>query len=197
MSAKEPTTTITTVTITTTTARRPRRHAEPPEVADRTGHAELRLLALAAASSRARASCSSTAAATSSPSRAADDGHARSAVQRRNFFQLMGASMALAGVGGPAGATRRKRSSRWRAAPRTRSRARRSSTRRRSTSAASATRCVATSFEGRPIHLDGNPDHPFAGWRGPRGHEAPRRASTVRAGARSSTSTIRIARRTR
>ncbi|HVK88358.1 MAG TPA: TAT-variant-translocated molybdopterin oxidoreductase [Kofleriaceae bacterium] len=88
------------------------------------------------------------------PSRTIDPMH------RRNFFQLMGASMALAGVG----ACRYEKEEIVPLA------------RRPDGSIPGQTQqyatafelsgvghaLVATSFEGRPIKLDGNPDHPFA-----------------------------------
>jgi Fe-S-cluster-containing dehydrogenase component len=83
---------------------------------------------------------------------------------RRNFFQLMGASMALAGVAG-AGC---KRYEKDHIAPLPRrpedqipGEAIQYSTMMELGGAAQA--LVASSYEGRPIKLDGNPDHPFAG----------------------------------
>ncbi len=89
------------------------------------------------------------------PSRVIDPLH------RRNFFQLMGASMALAGVG----ACRYEKEE---IVPL----ARRPEGQVPGTTQQYATAfelggvghaLVATSFEGRPIKLDGNPEHPFAG----------------------------------
>lgn len=84
-------------------------------------------------------------------------------VSRRNFFQLMGASMALAGVAG-AGC---KRYEKDHIAPLPRrpedqvpGETQQYSTMMELGGAAQA--LVATSFEGRPIKVDGNPDHPFA-----------------------------------
>src|SRR3954470_6709925 len=81
-------------------------------------------------------------------------------MHRRNFFQLMGASMALAGVG----ACRYEKEE---IVPL----ARRPEDQVPGITQQYATACdiggvghalVATAFEGRPIHLDGNPEHPFA-----------------------------------
>ena len=94
--------------------------------------------------------------------REAASGPVQDLVSRRNFFHLMGASMALAGVAGC------KRYEKDHISPL----ARRTedlvpgetqfySTMMELGGAAQA--LVATSFEGRPIKLDGNPDHPFAG----------------------------------
>jgi molybdopterin-containing oxidoreductase family iron-sulfur binding subunit len=81
-------------------------------------------------------------------------------LSRRNFFQLMGASMALAGVAGC-------RYEKEEIVPL----ARRpedlvpGTTQRYATAfelGGAGHALLATSFEGRPIKLDGNPDHPFA-----------------------------------
>ncbi|MEZ4361792.1 MAG: TAT-variant-translocated molybdopterin oxidoreductase [Kofleriaceae bacterium] len=83
-------------------------------------------------------------------------------VSRRNFFQLMGASMALAGVAGC------KRYEKDHIAPL----ARRpegqvpGETRQYASMmelAGVAQPLLVTSFEGRPIKVDGNPEHPFTG----------------------------------
>jgi len=85
-------------------------------------------------------------------------------LSRRNFFHLMGASMALAGVAG-AGC---KRYEREEIVPL----ARRPEDQVPGTTLQYATvfelggvaqALLATSYEGRPIKIDGNPDHPFAG----------------------------------
>jgi molybdopterin-containing oxidoreductase family iron-sulfur binding subunit len=84
---------------------------------------------------------------------------------RRSFFQLMGASAGLAGLAAGAGCRRYEKEE---IVPL----ARRPEDQTPSTTLQYATAfelggaahaLVATSFEGRPIHLDGNPDHPFAG----------------------------------
>lgn len=86
-------------------------------------------------------------------------------VSRRNFFQLMGASMSLAGVAGVAGC---KRYEKDHIAPLARrpedqvpGETQQYATMMELGGAAQA--LLATSFEGRPIKLDGNPEHPFAG----------------------------------
>ncbi len=82
-------------------------------------------------------------------------------LSRRNFFQLMGASMALAGVAGC------RRYEKEEIVPL----ARRPEDQVPGTTQQYATAfdlggaghsLLATSFEGRPIKLDGNPEHPFA-----------------------------------
>ena len=82
-------------------------------------------------------------------------------LSRRNFFQLMGASMALAGVGAC------RRYEKEEIVPL----ARRPEDQTPGITQQYATAfelggighgLVATSFEGRPIKLDGNPEHPFA-----------------------------------
>ena len=90
------------------------------------------------------------------PDRAIDPMH------RRNFFQLMGASMALAGMG--AGCRRYEKEE---IVPLSR----RPEDQTPSQTQAYATSfelggvghaLIATAYEGRPIKLDGNPEHPFA-----------------------------------
>src|SRR5262249_42017129 len=91
------------------------------------------------------------------------DQPAKDPLSRRNFFQLMGASMALAGVG----ACRYEKEE---IVPL----ARRPEHQTPGTTQQYATAfelggvglgLLATSFEGRPIKLDGNPEHPYAsGW---------------------------------
>src|SRR5882762_4626256 len=82
-------------------------------------------------------------------------------LSRRNFFQLMGASMALAGVGAC------RRYEKEEIVPL----ARRPEDQTPGITQQYATAfelggvgcgLLATSFEGRPIKLDGNPEHPFA-----------------------------------
>src|SRR3954466_12368800 len=85
----------------------------------------------------------------------------RDPLSRRNFFHLMGASMALAGVGAC------RRYEKEEIVPL----ARRPEHQRPGVTQQYATgyelggvghALLATSFEGRPIKLDGNPEHPFA-----------------------------------
>jgi MoCo/4Fe-4S cofactor protein with predicted Tat translocation signal len=86
-------------------------------------------------------------------------------LSRRNFFHLMGASMGLAGIGLGAGCRRYEKEE---IVPLSR----RPETQVPGTTLQYATTyemggmvhpLVATSYEGRPIHIDGNPDHPFNG----------------------------------
>jgi MoCo/4Fe-4S cofactor protein with predicted Tat translocation signal len=87
-----------------------------------------------------------------------------SLMQRRNFFQLMGASMGLAGVG-LAGCKRYEKEEivplARRPEDQTPSQTQQYATVMEIGGIAHA--ILATSFEGRPIRLDGNPEHPFAG----------------------------------
>ncbi|HUJ63672.1 MAG TPA: TAT-variant-translocated molybdopterin oxidoreductase, partial [Kofleriaceae bacterium] len=85
-------------------------------------------------------------------------------MSRRNFFHLMGASMGLAGLGVASGCQRYEKEE---IVPL----ARRPEDQTPSQTLQYATAfelggvghaLLATSYEGRPIHLDGNPDHPFA-----------------------------------
>ncbi len=85
-------------------------------------------------------------------------------LSRRNFFQLMGASMGLAGVGALAAGCRYEKEE---IVPL----ARRPEDQIPGATLKYATACelggvghalLATSFEGRPIKLDGNTEHPFA-----------------------------------
>jgi len=81
-------------------------------------------------------------------------------LSRRNFFHLMGASMALAGVG----ACRYEKEEIVPLARRPEDQVP-GQTRQYATAyelGGAGHALVATSFEGRPIKLDGNPDHPFA-----------------------------------
>jgi Fe-S-cluster-containing dehydrogenase component len=96
------------------------------------------------------------------PAVASGGDSAQDLVSRRNFFHLMGASMALAGVAGC------KRYEKDFIAPL----ARRpedqvpGDTQQYATMmelGGAAQALLATSYEGRPIKLDGNPEHPFAG----------------------------------
>jgi molybdopterin-containing oxidoreductase family iron-sulfur binding subunit len=86
-------------------------------------------------------------------------------MSRRNFFHLMGASAGLAGLAVGAGACRYEREE---IVPL----ARRPENQVPGTTLQYATvydlggvahPVIATSYEGRPIHLDGNPDHPWNG----------------------------------
>jgi molybdopterin-containing oxidoreductase family iron-sulfur binding subunit len=84
---------------------------------------------------------------------------------RRNFFQLMGASMGLAGLAAGAGCQRYEKEEIVPLARRPEDQTP-STTLQYSTTyelGGAAHALIATSFEGRPIHLDGNPEHPFAG----------------------------------
>ncbi len=85
-------------------------------------------------------------------------------LSRRNFFHLMGASMGLAGIAAGAGCQRYEKEE---IVPL----ARRPEDEIPGTTLQYSTAfelggvghaLVATSYEGRPIHLDGNPEHPFA-----------------------------------
>ena len=81
------------------------------------------------------------------------------APSRRDFLKLMGASVALAGMT-PAGAGRKRRSSRSPISRRGTSPVR---TERFATSfdlQGAATGLVVTSYDGRPIKIEGNPAHP-------------------------------------
>ncbi|MEO8842519.1 MAG: TAT-variant-translocated molybdopterin oxidoreductase [Kofleriaceae bacterium] len=90
-------------------------------------------------------------------------------LSRRNFFHLMGASMGLAGIGAVAAGCQRYEKEKIIPL------AKRPEDQTPGTTLQYATvyemggathPLVATSFEGRPIHLDGNPEHPFAGGAG-------------------------------
>ena len=85
-------------------------------------------------------------------------------LSRRNFFQLMGASMALAGVGG-VGCRRYEKEEIVPLARRPEDQTP-GVTQQYATSfelGGHATPLLAVSFEGRPIHLEGNAEHPFHG----------------------------------
>jgi molybdopterin-containing oxidoreductase family iron-sulfur binding subunit len=82
-------------------------------------------------------------------------------LSRRNFFQLMGASMALAGVG----ACRRYEKEEIIPLARRPEDQIPGTTRQYATAfelGGAGHAMIATSYEGRPIKLDGNPDHEFA-----------------------------------
>jgi molybdopterin-containing oxidoreductase family iron-sulfur binding subunit len=86
-------------------------------------------------------------------------------MSRRNFFNLMGASMGLAGIGLGAGCRRYEKEEIIPLSRRPEGQVP-GQTQQYATAfelGGSAHSLVATSFEGRPIHIDGNPDHPFAG----------------------------------
>ncbi len=90
---------------------------------------------------------------------------AQDLVSRRNFFNLMGASLGLAGVAGTAACKRYEKDY---IAPLARrpedhvpGETQQYATMMELGGVAQA--LLATSFEGRPIKLDGNPEHPFAG----------------------------------
>jgi molybdopterin-containing oxidoreductase family iron-sulfur binding subunit len=85
-------------------------------------------------------------------------------MSRRNFFHLMGASMGLAGLGAAAGCRRYEKEEIVPLARRPEDQVP-GTTLQYSTTyelAGVGHALVATSYEGRPIKLDGNPDHPFA-----------------------------------
>ncbi len=88
------------------------------------------------------------------------DGTAVDPLHRRNFFQLMGASMALAGVG----ACRYEKEEIVPLARRPEGQVP-GQTQEYATAwelGGVGQALVATAYEGRPIRIDGNPDHPFA-----------------------------------
>jgi molybdopterin-containing oxidoreductase family iron-sulfur binding subunit len=85
-------------------------------------------------------------------------------LSRRNFFHLMGASMGLAGIAG-AGCRRYEKEEIVPLSRRPEDQVP-GTTLKYATAyelGGSAHALVATSYEGRPIHLDGNAEHPFAG----------------------------------
>jgi MoCo/4Fe-4S cofactor protein with predicted Tat translocation signal len=85
-------------------------------------------------------------------------------LSRRNFFQLMGASMALAGIAGP-GCRRYETEEIVPLARRPEDRVP-GNTLQYATAwemNGIAQPLVATSYDGRPIKVDGNPEHPFIG----------------------------------
>jgi len=85
-------------------------------------------------------------------------------LSRRNFFRLMGASMALAGVAGP-GCQRYEREEIVPLARRPEDQVPGTTLQYASVFelAGWGQPLVVSSYEGRPIHIDGNPEHPFAG----------------------------------
>jgi len=87
-------------------------------------------------------------------------------MSRRNFFHLMGSSMGLAGIGAvAAGCQRYEKEEIVPLAKRPEDQVP-GTTLQYSTAyemGGTTHALIATSFEGRPIHLDGNPEHPFAG----------------------------------
>ena len=86
-------------------------------------------------------------------------------MSRRNFFHLMGASMGLAGLAAGAGCRRYEKEEIVPLSRRPENQVPGTTLQYATTFdlGGSAHALVATSFEGRPIHLDGNPEHPFAG----------------------------------
>lgn len=92
-----------------------------------------------------------------------DDDHV-DPLNRRNFMQLMGASLALAGVAG-AGCKRYDREEIVPLGRRPEDMTPGNTLQYATTFELSGhgQALLATSYEGRPIHLDGNPEHPFAG----------------------------------
>ncbi|HEX5059576.1 MAG TPA: TAT-variant-translocated molybdopterin oxidoreductase, partial [Kofleriaceae bacterium] len=85
-------------------------------------------------------------------------------MSRRNFFHLMGASMGMAGLAVGAGCRRYEKEEIVPLARRPENQTPGTTLEFATTYdlAGAAHALVATSFEGRPIHIDGNPDHPFA-----------------------------------
>ena len=86
-------------------------------------------------------------------------------LSRRNFFHLMGASLGMAGLAAGAGCQRYDAEKIVPLARRPENQTPGQTLQYATTFelAGSAHALVATSFEGRPIKLDGNPEHPFAG----------------------------------
>jgi molybdopterin-containing oxidoreductase family iron-sulfur binding subunit len=84
-------------------------------------------------------------------------------MSRRNFFHLMGASAGLAGLAAGAGCRRYEKEEIVPLARRPENQTPGTTLQYASVYdlAGVAHPVVATSFEGRPIHLDGNPDHPW------------------------------------
>jgi len=84
-------------------------------------------------------------------------------MSRRNFFHLMGASAGLAGLAAGAGACRYDKEEIVPLARRPEDQIPGTTLQYATTYdlAGVAHPIVATSYEGRPIHLDGNPDHPW------------------------------------
>jgi MoCo/4Fe-4S cofactor protein with predicted Tat translocation signal len=92
------------------------------------------------------------------------EGDTSDPLSRRNFVQLMGASLALAGVAGP-GCRRYEREEIVPLARRPEDRVPGNTQEYASVFelAGVAQPLVVTSYEGRPIKVDGNPEHPFVG----------------------------------
>jgi Fe-S-cluster-containing dehydrogenase component len=86
-------------------------------------------------------------------------------MSRRNFFHLMGASMGLAGLAVGAGCHRYEKEEIVPLSRRPENQVPGTTLEYATTFdlGGSAQALVATSYEGRPIHIDGNPEHPFAG----------------------------------
>jgi molybdopterin-containing oxidoreductase family iron-sulfur binding subunit len=86
-------------------------------------------------------------------------------MSRRNFFHLMGAGMGLAGIGVGASACRYDKEEIVPLSHRPENDTPGNTLQYATTYdlGGSAHALIATSYEGRPIHLDGNPEHPFAG----------------------------------
>ena len=85
-------------------------------------------------------------------------------LSRRNFFRLMGASMAMAGVAGP-GCQRYEREEIVPLARRPEDQVPGNTLKYASVFelAGVGQPVLVTSYEGRPLHVDGNPQHPFSG----------------------------------
>ncbi len=92
------------------------------------------------------------------------EGDTANPLSRRNFVQLMGASMALAGVAGP-GCRRYEQEEIVPLARRPEDRVPGNTLLYASTyeMGGVAQPLVVTSYDGRPIKVDGNPEHPFIG----------------------------------
>ena len=86
-------------------------------------------------------------------------------MSRRNFFHLMGAGMGLAGIGVGASACRYEKEEIVPLSHRPENDVPGTTLQYATTYdlGGTAHALIATSYEGRPIHLDGNPEHPFAG----------------------------------
>ena len=93
----------------------------------------------------------------------ADQPPALDPMSRRNFFHLMGASAGLAGLAAGAGCRRYEKEEIVPLARRPEDQVPGTTLRYATTydMGGVAYPMVATSYEGRPIHLDGNPDHPW------------------------------------
>ncbi|MEO6771840.1 MAG: TAT-variant-translocated molybdopterin oxidoreductase [Kofleriaceae bacterium] len=86
-------------------------------------------------------------------------------MSRRNFFHLMGSSMGLAGIGAVAAGCRYDKEEIVPLAKRPEDQTPGTTLQYATAYELGGTThpLVATSYEGRPIHLDGNPEHPFSG----------------------------------